>query len=109
MFQPSYLTEIQFWLALGYLRLRMPEKKGATQIVETTSKILGRWTMEASSEQGFIIKSRRGEEVADGLSDNSSRIPKDGFPQLGEQGNIICQIKWYDDVCSRETYTTEQW
>ena len=34
MFQPSYLTEIQIWLVSGYLRLRMSEKKGATQIVE---------------------------------------------------------------------------
>ena len=42
MFQPSYLTEIQILLVSGYLRLRMPEKKGATQIVEMTSKILGR-------------------------------------------------------------------
>ena len=33
------------------------------------------------------------EEVADGLSDNSSRFPKDGFPQLCEQGDNICQIK----------------
>mgnify|MGYP005845918361 CR=1 FL=1 len=36
MFQPSYLTEIQIRLVSGYLRLRMPEKKGATQIVEMT-------------------------------------------------------------------------
>ena len=57
MFQPSYLTEIQIWLVSGYLRLRMSEKIGATQIVKTTSKILGRWTLEASSEQGFIITS----------------------------------------------------
>ena len=32
--QPSYLTEIQIRLVLGYLRLRMSEKKGTTQIVE---------------------------------------------------------------------------
>ena len=30
--QPSYLTEIQIRLVSGYLRLRMPEKKGATPI-----------------------------------------------------------------------------
>ena len=41
-FQPSFLTKIQIRLVSGYLRLRMPEKKGATQIVETTSKILGK-------------------------------------------------------------------
>ena len=33
------------------------------------------------------------EEVADGLSDKSTRFPKDGFPQLREHGDIICQIK----------------
>ena len=33
------------------------------------------------------------EEVADELNDNSSRFPKDGFPQLSEQGDNICQIK----------------
>ena len=32
MFPPSYLTEIQIWLVSGYLRLRMSEKKSATQI-----------------------------------------------------------------------------
>ena len=32
------------------------------------------------------------EEVADELSNNSPRFPKDGFPQLCEQGNIICRI-----------------
>ena len=32
MFPPSYLTQIQFWLVSGYLRLRMSEKNGATQI-----------------------------------------------------------------------------
>ena len=89
MFQPSYMTEVQIRLVSGYLRLRMPEKKGATQIVETTSKILGRWTMEASSEQGFVIKSRRGEEVTDCLNDNPLRFPKDGFPPLCEQGDNI--------------------
>ena len=36
MFQPSYLTEVQIRLVSGYLRLRMPEKKGATQIAEMT-------------------------------------------------------------------------
>ena len=32
-------------------------------------------------------------EVADELSDNSSKFPKDGFPQLCEQGDNICQMK----------------
>ena len=31
-FQPSFLTKIQIRLVSGYLRLRMSEKKGATQI-----------------------------------------------------------------------------
>ena len=50
-----------------------------------------------------------GEEVTDGLSDNSLRYPKDGFPQLCEQGDNSCQIKWYNDVCSRKTYTIKHW
>ena len=33
------------------------------------------------------------ERVADGISDNLSRLTKDGFPQLCEQGDNICQIK----------------
>ena len=48
-------------------------------------------------------------EVADELNDNSSRFPKDGFPQLSEQGDNICQTKWYKEVCSRRTYTTKHW
>ena len=47
--------------------------------------------------------------VADELSDNSSRLPKDGFPQLSEQGDNISQIKWYNDVCSRKTYRIIHW
>ena len=31
--------------------------------------------------------------VADELSENSSKFPKDGLPQLCEQGDNICQIK----------------
>ena len=44
-------------------------------------------------------------EVSGELNGNSSRLTKDGFPQLCEQGDNICQIKWYNDVCSRKTYT----
>ena len=47
------------------------------------------------------------DEVADGLNDKSSRFP--GFPQLCEQGDNICQIKWYNDACSRKTYTSKHW
>ena len=60
-------------------------------------------------KQEFIIKSRRGEEVADWLSDNSLRFSKDWFPHLCEQGDIICQIKWYKEVCSSKTYTVKHW
>ena len=49
------------------------------------------------------------EEVADGLSDNPSRFSKDGFPQLSEQGDNICQIKRYKEVSSRKTYTIKHW
>ena len=34
-----------------------------------------------------------GEEVADELSKNSLGLPKDGFPQLCEQGDYNCRIK----------------
>ena len=49
------------------------------------------------------------DEVADGLSDKSSRFPKDGFPQLYEHGDNICQIKRCNDACSRKTYTIKHW
>ena len=39
-----------------------------------------------------LLNQEGDEEVADKLSDNSSRLPKDGFPQLCEQGDINCQI-----------------
>ena len=41
------------------------------------------------------VNQREDEEVADGISDNSSRLTKDGFPQLCEQGDNICQIEQY--------------
>ena len=55
------------------------------------------------------VNQREDEEVSDGISGNSSRLTKDGFPQLCEQGDNICQIKWYNDVCSRKTYTIKHW
>ena len=67
--------------------------------------------LQDSREMNYEGKSRimsspfnQGEEegVDDELSDNSLRFPKDGSPQLGEQGDNICQIKWYNEVCSRE-------
>ena len=44
---------------------------------------------ERVPKQEFIINSRRGEEVADCLSDNSLRFSKDGSPELCEQGDNI--------------------
>ena len=41
-------------------------------------------------------------EVSGELNGNSLRFPKDGFPPLSEQGDNICQIKWYKEVCSRK-------
>ena len=49
------------------------------------------------------------EDAVDELNDNSSRFPKDGFPQFCEQGDNICQIKMIYDVCSRKTYTVKHW
>ena len=66
--------------------------------------------MEASSEtRVHLVNQGEDEEVADELNDNSTRFPKYGFPQLCEQGDNICQIKWYIDVCSRKTYTIKHW
>ena len=42
------------------------------------------------------VNQREDEEVADGISDNSLRLTKDGFPQLCEQGDNICQIEQYN-------------
>ena len=42
-------------------------------------------------------------EVADELSNNSSKFPKDGFPQLCEQGDNIGHIEVDNGVCSRKT------
>ena len=59
-------------------------------------------TLQDSREMNYEVTSinkssslTQGEdkEVAGELSDNSSRFPKDGFPQLCEQGDNICQIK----------------
>ena len=82
------MTEIQIWSVLGYLKLRMREKKGATQIVEVTSYD----SRELNNGSEFRNKSpsvsqREDEEVTDWLSDNPLRFPKDGFPQLYEQGD----------------------
>ena len=41
-------------------------------------------------------------EVSGELNGNSPRFPKDGCPQLSEQGDNICQIKRYKEVCSRK-------
>ena len=94
MFQPSYLTEIQIRLVSGYLRLRMPEKKRCNTIDEMT--LYDSREMNYGSEfrnQSSSVNQGEDEEVADELSDNSTRFPKDGFPQLCEQGDNICRIK----------------
>ena len=72
----------------------MPEKKGATQIDEMTLQD----SREIYYGSEFRNKSSslnqgEGEEVADELNGNSPRFPKDGCPQLSEQGDNICQIK----------------
>ena len=48
-----------------------------------------------SEFQNKISSINQGEDerVADGISGNLSRLTKDGFPQLCEQGDNICQIK----------------
>ena len=64
----------------------MPEKKGATQIVEMT--LLDSRELNYGSEfrnKSSSLNQGENEEVADELGDNSSRFPKYGFPQLCEQ------------------------
>ena len=111
MFQPSYLTEFQIWLGSGYLRLRMPKnKKVWHKLTRRHRKILGKWTMGASSwNNSSSLNQGEDKEVSSELNDNSPRLPKDGFPPLSEQGDNICQIKWYKEVCSRKTYTIKHW
>ena len=61
MLQPSYLTEIQIWSVLGYLRLRMPEKKRCkTNWWDDIVRFSGnkRWKQVPKPE--FSIKPRRG-------------------------------------------------
>ena len=68
----------------------MPEKKGATQIVEVT--LYDSRELNHGSEfrnKSSSLNQGEDEGVADGLSDNSLRFPKDGFPQLCEQGDNI--------------------
>ena len=43
--------------------------------------------------KGSSLKQGEGEEAADEFSDNSSRFPNAGFPQLCEQGGNIFQFK----------------
>ena len=70
----------------------MPEKNRCNTIDEMT--------LYDSREMNYGSKFRnqsssvnQGEdEVADELSDNATRFPKDGFLQLCEQGDNICQI-----------------
>ena len=88
----------------------MPEKKRCN--TNTRDDIVDSREMNYGSE--FLNKSSslnqgEGEEVADGLNENSFTLPKDGFPQLCEQRDNICQIKWYNDVCSSKSYTIKHW
>ena len=110
MSQSSYLTEIQIWLVPGCLRLRMPEKKRCDTIWwDDIVRFSGNELWERVQNKSSSLNQGEDGEVADGINDNSSRLTKDGFPQLFEQGDNICQIKWYNDVCSRKTYKIKHW
>ena len=75
-------------------------------VPQTRFKIALTW----SSSKGRTLDTRRDsslsqgedEEVADGLSDNTSRYPKRWISTVIEQGDKICRIKYYNDVCSRK-------
>ena len=61
MSQPSYLTEIQIWLAPGYLRLGMREKKRCNaNWRDDNVRSSGNELWKRVSKQDFIIKPRRG-------------------------------------------------
>ena len=110
MFQPSYLTEIQIWLVLGYLKLRMLEEKRCDtnwrdDIEDSREMNYGSEFQNKSSP----LNHGEEEEVADELSDNSPRFPKRWISTIMWQGDNICQIKWYNEVCSRKTYTFKHW
>ena len=85
-------------------------RKCATQLMRWHYKILRKWTMESSSESWVHHYTK---EMMRGWMMDSATIPrvllKDGFPQLCEQGDSICQIKWYNWVCSRNAYTIKHW
>ena len=107
---PSYLTEIQIRLVSWYLKLTMLEEKRCDtnwrdDIEDSREMNHGSQFRNKSSS----VNQWEDEEVAGGISDNSSRLTKDGFPQLCEQRDNICQIKWYNDVCLRKTYTIKHW
>jgi hypothetical protein len=79
------------------------EEKVQLKSTRWPGKILGKWTMEAGSRNNSSsLNQGEDEEVADGLSVNSSRIPNRWISTIMRQGNNICQIKWYNVVCPRK-------
>ena len=79
------------------------ERKGATQLMRWHYKILRKWTMESSSESWVHHYTK--EMMRGWMMDSATYhrdFQKDGFLQLGEQGDNICHNKWYNDVCSRK-------
>ena len=72
----------------------MPEKKRCnTNCQDDIVRFSGIELWKRVPKQEFIRNQGEDEEVADGLSEKSSIFPKDGFPQLCEQGDNISQIK----------------
>ena len=70
------------------------EGRGATQIDEMTLQDSREMNHEVISvNKSSSLSPEEDKEVDDELNDNSSRFPKDGFPQLSEQGDNICQTK----------------
>ena len=94
----------QIWLVPWHIRLSGLEKKeDATQIDELHYKILGKWIMDSGPETRVHHYAK--EKMRRWLMDSATihrEFQKDGFPQLCEQEDNICQIKWYNDVCSRK-------
>ena len=68
----------------------MSEKKRCnTNCRDDIVRFLGFELWKRVPKQEFIINQGEDEEVADGTNGNSSRLTKDGFPQLCEQGDNI--------------------
>ena len=86
------------------------EGRGATQFDEM--ELQDSREMNYGSEiqnKSSSLSQGEDEEVADRLSDNSSRFLKDVFPQSCEQGDNIGHTEVDNKACSRRPSTSKHW